>query len=101
MMALLRPVAELEHPLRTVAHVIPGFLERLRCDRGDLGVRALPQRVQQHDREDVEQELASDGVGEVALRQLDELAVAKVHSLAEIRERVLVAPLPFYVAGEA
>ena len=48
----------------------------------------------------VEQELAHDREREVAFRQLDELAVAVVHRLAEIRERILVASLAFDLARE-
>ena len=58
------------------------------------------QRFHLQQRVNAEEELAHDREPEVAVRQLDEQHVAVVDGVAEIRERVLVASLPFDLARE-
>ena len=85
---------------RAVAHVIARLLHRLRGDAGQLGVRRFCRALHLQQREHAEEELPNDREAEIALRQLDHQRVPEVDRVAEIRERVLVATLPFHLAGE-
>src|SRR2546423_14749854 len=90
-MALVGAAAELQHPIAAVANVIARLLEHLCRDASEILVGAPLQRLCLCHRVDAEQELPSDGEGEVAFGKLDEQRVSVVDAVTQKREGVGVA----------
>ena len=94
--ALSGAVAERDHPLRRVAHVIARLLDRLGGDAGERRRRATAESASIWSNEnDAEQQLPHDRDSEVASRQLDQQHVPEVGRVAQVREVVLArGPCP-------
>src|ERR1700704_2930178 len=98
-MALLRSVAERDHPLGAMADVVTRLLHRLRGDSGQIGVRRLRQSIHLQERKQTEKQLADNRESEVALRQLDNQRISVVRRVSEIRQRVFVSTASFGHSG--
>ena len=98
--ALLRAVPELHDPVRAVADVVGGLLQRLGRNPREIGNGASPQRVPLMPGKDAEQQLPNGRDGKVTFRQLDEKRVAVVHRLAQIGEGVRIAAGSLGLTGE-
>src|SRR6185369_2997992 len=94
-------VAEADDPAGSVLLVVARLLDRLAGDRRELGIarggEPLPEQLQ----EDRERAVAEHRHGEVAARQLDDRAVAKVALVAQERELLLVVRLAAELGLEA
>ncbi len=88
---LVGAVAQPDHPVARALDVIRDLLRALGGDVGDARVARARQRPQREQVPCVEQELARDRVGVVAVRLLDEQQVAEFVAVAEERELVLGA----------
>jgi hypothetical protein len=97
--ALGRAVAEADEPFGRVPQVIDALLLGLRRDGGERFVAGRRHGAPVRVHEGREQHLAHDGCGEVAVRLLDEEAVAVAVHVAQVGEIVLGQPAPVEAGG--
>src|SRR5688572_29563418 len=99
-MALRGSVAEAKDPLTRMPYVVPHFLESLRRNSGDFGMRAFLELLEHMIAVHVEQELPHYRERVVAFRKLDDLEVPVFHRLAEVRKIVLAPTLSLGLTGK-
>ena len=92
-------VAQAHDQVAAAAQVVGHFLERLFGDFGDALVATTGQALHQEVVPGVEEELAHQGVGVVAVGLLDQQQVAEVVRVAQEGQLVLVAAAAFEFAG--
>jgi hypothetical protein len=100
LVALRCSVTELQHPVGGVSSVISRFLVRLGGNARQIGMRAMLQLVEDERGMDRYQALPYHSEGEIALRKFHDERIPVVDRLAEVRQSVLVTPLPFHLAGQ-
>src|SRR5579862_6776914 len=91
--ALVCTIAEAHHPFVREARVIGDLLQRFLTDGGQPWLRRRRDLPHQQFLPVREQELTRDGLGEIAIRLLDQQTIAKVESIAMKSECVGVAAL--------
>ena len=82
--AFLGSVAKAHHQIRGPIDLIGHFLQRFRCDLGDLGVGGVGQGCQQFKVERIKQEFAHDRLADITIRKLDQFDVPELHRIAQI-----------------
>ena len=97
--ALVRAVAEADHPFAGVAQMISHLARRAGRDSGGLGIVRAGEPLIERRGVGGEEEMARHGVGEIAVRLLDDQRVAVVRLGPPEGERRLVAPVALELAG--
>ena len=95
------PSPEPHRPLVREPHMIGDFLHRFLRDRGELRIGRVAHFAQQQFLPVGEQELPRDGLGEIAVRLLDQKAVAEIEHVAMKGERIGIAAFAFRLARNA
>ena len=90
-MALVGAVAQSDHPIGAALDMIANLLERLGSDFTDASVARATELKKEESMPHVEIELASNGIGVVAIRALHEEQIAELGGVAQQGKLVFAA----------
>ena len=100
-MALRGAVAQRDHRLGGALNMVLHLLDRLGRNRRDLGIGRCRQPGQHRQMPAVEQELAQDGLAEIAIGLLHQQHVAEVPDVAQHGKVIRAAALAFNLSRKA